>query len=138
MRETAAFENDSMLERVFKLGDAVNFASDSPSHPHSAFFEDDRETGYFFAMDLTRSENMILDAVHIYNVANHRRIILAERYGNSKNNPTDVRRLRGHSLSGLQDSQHISGFHREPPNRFSRCILECSCDRRRSQRICCF
>jgi hypothetical protein len=59
-----------MLERVFKPGGAVNFASDSPSHPHSAFFEDDRETGYFYAMDLTRSENMILDAVHIYNVAN--------------------------------------------------------------------
>ena len=59
-----------MPDQTFKPGDRVTFASDSPTHPYSAFFEDDGETGYFYAMNVDRSENMILDAVHIYNVAN--------------------------------------------------------------------
>jgi hypothetical protein len=59
-----------MPEQTFKPGDKALIGSDSPTHPNSAFFEDDGDTGYFYAMDLARSENMILDAVHIYNVAN--------------------------------------------------------------------
>jgi hypothetical protein len=59
-----------MSEQTFTPGDSTFFASDSPTHPHSASFEDDGETGYFYALDLNRSENMILDALHIYNVAN--------------------------------------------------------------------
>lgn len=59
-----------MAEQTFKPGDRTSFGSDSLTHPHGAFFEDDGETGYFYALDLTRSDNMILDAVHIYNIAN--------------------------------------------------------------------
>jgi len=59
-----------MLEQIFKPGDGTAFGSDSLTHPHSAFFEDDGETGYFYAMGLTRSVDMIVDAVHIYNVSN--------------------------------------------------------------------
>ena len=59
-----------MPQRTFKPGDQTSFRSDSLTHPHSAFFEDDGETGYFYALDLTRSDEMIVDAVHIYNVAN--------------------------------------------------------------------
>lgn len=71
MREAAAFERmTAMPEQTFRPGDGVNFGSDSQMHPHSAFFEDDGATGYFYALDLDRSENMILDAVHIYDVAN--------------------------------------------------------------------
>ena len=58
-----------MPEQTFKPGDKAFLGSDSPAHPNSAFFEDDGDTGYFYAMDLARSENTILDAVHIYNVA---------------------------------------------------------------------
>ena len=58
-----------MLEQTFKPGDRTTFGIDSVTHPYSAFFEDDGETGYFYALDLTRSDGMILDAVHIYNVA---------------------------------------------------------------------
>ena len=58
-----------MLEQTFKPGDRTCFGSDSVSHPYSAFFEDDGETGYFYALDRTRSNEMIVDAVHIYNVA---------------------------------------------------------------------
>jgi hypothetical protein len=56
--------------QTFKPGDRTSFGSDSFTHPNSAFFEDDGKAGYFYAMDLTRTDNMILDAVHIYNVAN--------------------------------------------------------------------
>ena len=59
-----------MPQRTFKPGDRTSFGSDSLTHPHSAFFEDDGETGYFYALDLTRSDEMIVDAVHVYNVAN--------------------------------------------------------------------
>lgn len=59
-----------MKQRNFRPGDRTYFGSDSPTYPHSAAFEDDGETGYFYAMDLSRSKDMILDAVHIYNVAN--------------------------------------------------------------------
>lgn len=59
-----------MPDQTFRPGDETYFASDSLTPPHSASFEDDGETGYFYALDLTRSENMILDALHIYNVAN--------------------------------------------------------------------
>jgi hypothetical protein len=57
-------------EQTFQPGDNAFAASDSSDGHYSAFFEDDGDTGYFYAMDLTRSENKILDAVHIYNVAN--------------------------------------------------------------------
>ena len=59
-----------MPEQTFKPGDRTSFGSDSVTQPYSAFFEDDGETGYFYALDLTRPDNMIVDAVQIYNVAN--------------------------------------------------------------------
>lgn len=58
-----------MVERTFKPGEDVYVASDSPVNPHSVSFEDNGETGYFYALDLNRSNNMIVDALHIYNVA---------------------------------------------------------------------
>jgi hypothetical protein len=59
-----------MNELTFQIGSDASLAEDSPSGQYSAVFEDDGETGYFYAVDLTRSDDMILDAVHIYNVAN--------------------------------------------------------------------
>ena len=43
--------------------------SNSSSRPFSATFEDDGETGYFYACDRSRPESPILDAVHIYNAS---------------------------------------------------------------------
>ena len=57
-----------MLEQTFLPGDKTFAAEDAPGSQYSAFFEDDGETGYFYAVDLKRSDNMILDAVQIYNV----------------------------------------------------------------------
>jgi hypothetical protein len=59
-----------MDEQTFLVGSDVFIAKDAPSGQHGAFFEDDGETGYFYAVDLTESDNVILDAVHIYNVKN--------------------------------------------------------------------
>jgi hypothetical protein len=45
------------------------FHADSPVGRFSVFFEDDGETGYFYALDQQNgSQNPIVDAVHIYNV----------------------------------------------------------------------
>ena len=46
------------------------FQGSSPIGRFDAFFEDDGETGYFYARDLERKTDPIVDAVHIYNVAN--------------------------------------------------------------------
>lgn len=59
-----------MEEHTFQPGDNAFAAKDAPDGHYSAFFEDDGDTGYFYAVDLTRSDNRILDAVHIYNVVN--------------------------------------------------------------------
>jgi hypothetical protein len=45
-------------------------ASDSPTFAFSGVFEDDGKTGYFYAINRGERQNLILDAVHIYNAAN--------------------------------------------------------------------
>ena len=59
-----------MEKQTFRAGDDVFVTEDSPDGRYSAIFEDDGEVGYFYAVDLARTDKMILDAVHIYNVAN--------------------------------------------------------------------
>ena len=51
----------------FRPGEEVFIASDSSTGTYSTVFEDNGETGYFYAYD--RQFNSILDAVHIYNVS---------------------------------------------------------------------
>ncbi|HUY94893.1 MAG TPA: DUF2251 domain-containing protein [Terracidiphilus sp.] len=58
-----------MIERRFKPGVEFLVESDAPGQPFSSFFEDEGETGYFYALDLRRAEDQIVDAVHIYNAA---------------------------------------------------------------------
>ena len=57
-----------MTER-FTPGRPTFLASDSPSQPYSTVFEDDGETGYFYAWDQSQAEGQILDAIHVYDVA---------------------------------------------------------------------
>jgi hypothetical protein len=51
------------------VGKRVTIRSNSPCEPFATVFEDDGDTGYFYALDLRQGENSIRDAVHIYNVA---------------------------------------------------------------------
>jgi len=56
------------MGQSFLPGAETWYASDSPSSTFNAVFEDDGDTGYFYAYDRALSEAPILDAVHIYNV----------------------------------------------------------------------
>jgi hypothetical protein len=59
-----------MDEQTFHAGTPTVVQGDAPSGRFGAFFEDEGDTGYFYAVDLTRKDDRILDAVHIYNAAN--------------------------------------------------------------------
>lgn len=56
------------LGETFIIGQDTFFDSISPSSSFGVTFEDDLTTGYFYAVD-TQPELKILDALHIYNVA---------------------------------------------------------------------
>ena len=56
------------LEETFTVGQDTFFDSVSPTTPFGVTFEDDLTTGYFYAVD-TQPDLQILDALHIYNVA---------------------------------------------------------------------
>ena len=51
-------------------GDEAWYASDAPAGPHSVVFEDDGNTGYFYAVERRGADMQILDAVQIYAVRN--------------------------------------------------------------------
>jgi hypothetical protein len=57
-----------VAEQEIKVGESAVLEGPSPSTPFAAVFEDDGETGYFYALDTTQGENPILDALHIYDV----------------------------------------------------------------------
>jgi hypothetical protein len=50
-------------------GSETILADNSPSAPCGVVFEDDGETGYFYALDQASGEDQIVDAVHMYNVS---------------------------------------------------------------------
>ncbi len=55
------------VEETFTVGEDTYFSSEVNSF--KVVFEDDLNTGYFYALDNSRTDSNILDAVHIYNVA---------------------------------------------------------------------
>ena len=56
------------LEEIFIVGQDTFFDSISPTNSFGVTFEDDLTTGYFYAVD-TQPDLQILDALHVYNVA---------------------------------------------------------------------
>jgi len=58
-----------MSER-FRPGTDTWIASDSLTSKYSGVFEDNGESGYFYAYDRGNPEQSMLDALHIYTVAN--------------------------------------------------------------------
>ena len=56
------------LEEVFTVGKDASFDSTSPNNEYAVIFEDNTETGYFYAIDMQRGQ-AILDALHIYDDA---------------------------------------------------------------------
>jgi hypothetical protein len=56
-----------VAQEEIRVGERVVLEGESPSQPYAAVFEDDGDTGYFYALDTSREGNPILDALHIYN-----------------------------------------------------------------------
>jgi hypothetical protein len=57
------------MERSFTPGTPTVLESPGPRAPHKVVFEDDGETGYFYALDLSRlQDSQIVDALFIYDV----------------------------------------------------------------------
>ena len=57
------------LQETLHVGQAAAYKSDSPKTPFAVVFEDDGDAAYLYALDTTRTDQPILDALHIYNVA---------------------------------------------------------------------
>lgn len=54
----------------FYPGKEAFLDSASGHNSYAVVFEDDGTTGYFYALDTSRSDQQILDAMHIYNADN--------------------------------------------------------------------
>ena len=55
-------------EELHSIGAPAVVPSESPSEDFGVVFEDDGQTGYFYALDLSSGGQAIVDATHIYNV----------------------------------------------------------------------
>lgn len=54
-------------EQELNVGTETVIESDSPDESRGVVFEDDGETGYFYARDYSVPERFFVDALHIYN-----------------------------------------------------------------------
>jgi hypothetical protein len=59
-----------MDQQILRVGEKLLFSKNAPRGQYGSFFEDDGETGYFYALNVAVKDGVILDAVHICNVAN--------------------------------------------------------------------
>jgi len=55
-------------EKELIVGAETVIESDTPHGNRGVVFEDDGETGYFYARDYTTPDRLFVDALHIYNV----------------------------------------------------------------------
>jgi hypothetical protein len=56
------------VEQTIAVGEAVVIEASSPVGSLAVVFEDDGDTGFFYAVDVSGDELRILDAMHIYTV----------------------------------------------------------------------
>lgn len=59
-----------VAKREITVGTEQFLDGTAPGGPFAVVFEDDGDTGYFYALDKSKLEQSIQDALHIYNVAN--------------------------------------------------------------------
>lgn len=55
-------------EQELIVGRELVIESDAPGGAHGVVFEDDGDTGYFYARDYAIPDRLFVDALHIYNV----------------------------------------------------------------------
>lgn len=65
---TARLVASAVTKEMLSVGVETVVQCDSSIGRYQAVFEDDGETGYFYALDTEKADNPILDALHIYNV----------------------------------------------------------------------
>jgi hypothetical protein len=58
------------VEQLISVGKPVVINGRSPITMFAVVFEDDGTTGYFYGLDASNNDSPVLDALHIYNVAN--------------------------------------------------------------------
>jgi hypothetical protein len=58
----------AVTKETLRVGTETVVQSDSSIGRYQAVFEDDGQTGYFYALDSAKPDNPIVDALHIYNV----------------------------------------------------------------------
>ena len=59
-----------VAKQQFAVGTADFVEGAAPNGSFAVVFEDDGDTGYFYALDKSQSSQPIQDAMHIYDVAN--------------------------------------------------------------------
>lgn len=67
---TPKFKGSIGAEMTLMVGTKDVLDSKSPKNDFAVVFEDDGDTGYLYALDTTRNNQPILDAVSIYDVTN--------------------------------------------------------------------
>jgi hypothetical protein len=60
---------DLVAEETIIVGQPIVVEGPSPSAPFGVVFEDDGSTGCLYGLAFAREDNPIVDAMHIYNVA---------------------------------------------------------------------
>jgi hypothetical protein len=60
----------TVAQQQITIGQKTVVEGPSPDKKHRVVFEDDGDTGYFYALDMSRTDNPIVDALHIYTVTN--------------------------------------------------------------------
>ncbi len=80
------------------VGEETAIFGESPKGRFSTIFEDDGETGYFYALDTEKTDSKICDTMHIYDVRN---VV-------DKNIPSEIEIIW--SEDGLKSSLLINNF----------------------------
>jgi hypothetical protein len=109
-----------VAEEEFLVGTETVVMGYAPEGSLSAVFEDDGDTGYFYALDSSAGENSIQDAVHIYNVANvtDRDKTSKVTIGWSKDHQKVVLLINGypHAIFDFAEKQGFCRTGSPPPN----------------------
>lgn len=55
-------------EETLSVGTETYVDTMSPRERYGVVFEDDGRTGHFYALDMNKEDNPVVEALHIYNV----------------------------------------------------------------------
>jgi len=124
-----------MAHQTFLPGNDSFAATAAPDGRYGAFFDDDGESAFFYALDLD-SDELILDAVHVYDVAaiagrkrhtsldivwspdGHKCALLLDGRPRAAFD-FEARRGFTHSIMHPGGPEHVRGLWRNPDHRWS-------------------